>query len=369
MCSVHLNRIQSIDVLRGLTISLMILVNTPGSWSYIYPPLKHAEWHGCTLTDLVFPSFLFIVGISFYISLSKQNLKNRDGILKKILVRASTIIFIGLLLNWFPFFHKNIGHLRYFGVLQRIGLSFLGAGVSVLLIKSANRLALFATLLLLTHWALLYFLGGNQPYSLYENMTIQVDTFLFGESHIYGGFGVPFDPEGLIGTISSVAQVIIGYLIAEVTLKNGTISKNAIFKLLFFSILLLLAGMLWSQIYPLNKPLWTGSFVLYTSGIGGITWGLLIVLIDQKKIDFWTSPIRVFGQNPLISFILSIAIVKILLYVLKSEDGNLYGWLYISLFQPVFGNYFGSFMFAFIYTFFIWLFAYWLYRKGKMIKV
>ncbi len=358
----------SIDVLRGLTIFLMIMVNTPGSWTYIYAPLRHAEWHGCTPTDMVFPSFLFVVGLSLYLSLSKAS-GNKTVLIKKVIKRAGIIFLIGLLLNWFPFYNKHITDLRIFGVLQRIALAFLGAGLCILLLRKKQWILVTVLVLLLGHWALLYVFGGSNPYTLEGNIGRKVDLLLFGENHMYKGFGIPFDPEGLVGTISSIAQVLLGYVIAGYTLSGSIPTNKKIVSVAGLAVFLILTGWIWGFVYPVNKPLWTGSYVLYTSGIVTLIWVLLIWVIDLKKQERWAFVFKVFGRNPLISFVISILLVKIYIYIFRFEGSNLYSWSYNTVFQPVFGNYFGSFMYAFCFTWLIWLMAYWLYRKGKIIKI
>lgn len=363
------NRILSIDVLRGLTICLMIVVNTPGSWNYVYAPLKHSAWNGCTPTDLVFPSFLFVVGLSMSISMRKLNRDNKLMILCKLVKRAGLIFLVGLLLNWFPFFQTGLSELRIFGVLQRISLAFLIGGLCIVLFQYNKPLILSTGFLLVSHWMLLYFFDGDSPYALESNIGRTIDIFLVGKNHIYQGFGIPFDPEGLLGTLSSSAQVILGYLIGKHTLKNGIPGGKELNKLGIISLGFIVISLVWNNIYPINKPLWTGSYVLYTSGIITGVWAILIWGIDIKQKEKWTLPFKVFGQNPLASYVLSILVVKLFIYVFKIGETSFYGWTYTEIFQKIFDNYLGSFMYAICFTFFIWLFAYWLYRKGKVIKI
>ncbi|SFS57423.1 Predicted acyltransferase [Zhouia amylolytica] len=363
------NRILSIDVLRGLTICLMIIVNTPGSWSYVYPPLQHASWHGCTPTDLVFPSFLFVIGLSMSISLKKLNSSNAIPILKKLIKRGGIIFIIGLLLNWFPFYQTHISDLRVFGVLQRIALAFILAGILISLIRQTSILIITAFTLLITHWALLYFLGGDNPFGLETNLGRSIDLFVIGENHMYNGFGIPFDPEGLLGTLSSSAQVLLGYIIGKNILQKGTPSAYELNRLALISLMLIFISLIWNIIYPINKPLWTGSYTLYTTGIITGVWGILIWIIDIRKKDRWTLPFKVFGQNPLASYILSIIVVKLFIYVFKVGNTSLYGWSFKNIFQTLFDNHFASFTFALVFTFMIWLVAFWLYKKGKIIKI
>lgn len=362
------NRIQSIDILRGLTIFLMIVVNTPGSWSHVYAPLLHAKWHGTTPTDLVFPSFLFIVGMSMYISFKKKQ-KNNRSVLYKVLKRGLLIFLIGLALNWFPFYHKNIADLRIFGVLQRIALAFLVAGIILSFIKNRKAIIGITTILLLVHWGILYFFpSGTDPFALEGNISGPLDIMLVGESHVYGGFGIPFDPEGLLGTLSSAAQVLLGYLVCGYFMLSEKLVTDKTRNLIFFGLVAIGLGLWWNTIYPINKPLWTGSYVFFTGGIITFVWAALIWIIDIMKIEKWGFIFKVFGRNPLISYVLSIVIVKILMRIIRLDDSNGYALLYQKVFQPV-GDKLGSLLFALSITMLVWLFAFWLYRKGKVIRV
>lgn len=362
-------RIISIDVLRGLTIFLMIIVNTPGSWSHVYAPLLHAKWHGCTLTDLVFPSFLFVVGLSM--SQSFRNLDTADSgkLMKKITVRAGLIFLIGLLLNWFPFYLTPISELRIFGVLQRIALSFFGAGILIVLLKKRNWLIGAAVLLLFLHWGILYFFGGNNPYSLEHNIGRHLDIFLVGKVHVYGGFGMPFDPEGLLGTLTGMSQVLIGYLIGKYLFEHQENTNKRILHVLYLSLGLFVVAKLWNFILPINKPLWTGSYVIYTAAIVSALLLVLIEIVDKRKIVKWAWVFRVFGKNPLFSYILSGVFVKLFLQVIKWGDTNLYAWLYSDIFRAIFSPKLASFAFAFCFTMFVWLFAYVLHRRNIIVKV
>ena len=368
------DRIISIDVFRGMTIFLMIIVNTPGSWSYVYPPLLHAKWHGCTPTDLVFPFFLFIVGITLFISFDKIMKKHSDDpglrskLLRKTIRRAALIFLVGLFLNWFPFYHINISDLRILGVLQRIALSFAGAALLVLLIRNINKIAIAATALLLAYWFVLYYWGGSDPYSLESNIAGKFDVLLFGESHVYHGFGIPFDPEGLLGTISGVGHVLIGYLIGSMILKAKD-KKELMKRLLLSGVGLIALGLIWNIFLPINKPLWTSSYAVYTCGIASIVLALMVWIIDIMKIEKWSYVFKVFGLNPLFSYALSGIIISLLIHTISIGGVSASSWLYENVFQSLFGNYFGSFMFALSYTMLIWLIAWPLYRKKIVIKI
>ena len=361
-------RILSIDVLRGLIIFLMILVNTPGSWSYVLAPMRHASWHGCTLTDLVFPGFLFVMGLAMSISFRKFDNKGHRKLFSKIIYRTGLIFLIGLLLNWFPFYHKNIHDLRIFGVLQRIALSYFLASTTLLISKNWKFIGIAAVILMLAHWAILYYFGVGDPYSLNGNVSHKIDLFLVGESHLYHGFGQAFDPEGLLGTLTGAAQVLLGYLIGyQITSRH--VDNDTITLLIIAGALFLGVGILWSQVLPLNKPLWTGSYVLYTSGILTLVLYGLSRVIDIHQKKKWTFPFQVFGLNPLISYIISCVIVRILLYVIKTDETNGYSWLFDNIFQPAFGDYAGSLLFAFFVTGVVWLIALWMFRKNIVVKV
>ncbi|MBA6152478.1 acyltransferase family protein [Gelidibacter maritimus] len=364
-------RLISIDVLRGLTIALMILVNTPGSWSFIYAPFRHAAWHGCTPTDLVFPFFIFIVGMSLYFSFKKYDTTLTKAAAFKIIKRTILIFLIGLILNLYPYF--NFEKVRVMGVLQRIALAY-GVGAILCLALNKKQLLIMLTSILLGYWALLYFGAESDPYSLEENIARRLDLFLLGEDHIYKGFGIPFDPEGVLSSIPAVGTVIIGYLIGQ-TMDFESSLKLKIRKLLIYGSIMFILGWAWSFVLPLNKPLWTSSYVLYTAGLGTLLLALLIYIIDYKGFRKWTKPIVHFGSNPLFIFVLSGIYVKTISYLIKipvsesSSSISLYNYLFSKVFAPLFGNMNGSLMFAVSHIIVFWLICYLLYRKKIFIKI
>ncbi len=362
-------RILSIDILRGLTIFLMIIVNTPGSWSHVYAPFLHAKWHGCTLTDLVFPSFLFVVGLSMSQSFRHLDTADAGRLIRKISARAGLIFLIGLLLNWFPFYLTPISELRIFGVLQRIALSFFGAGILIVLLKKRNWLIASVLLLLFLHWGILYFFGGDAPYSLEDNIGRYIDNSLVGEKHVYGGFGMPFDPEGLLGSLTGMSQVLIGFLFGKYLFEYQENTNKRILHVLYLSLGFFVIAKLWNFILPINKPLWTSSYVLYTSAIVSALLLVLIEIVDKRKIEKWAWIFRVFGKNPLFSYILSMVFVKLFLQVIKWGNTNLYAYLYSDVFSAIFSPKLASFVFALSFTMFVWLFAYLLHRQNIIVKV
>jgi len=358
-------RLLSLDVFRGMTIFFMILVNTPGSWQYVYPPLLHAPWDGCTPTDLVFPFFMFIVGVSLAISYTKFK-GDKSSWIKKAIYRGLKIILLGLLLNWFPFYDKNISDLRYFGVLQRIGLAFIPAAIIISMVNKKN-IYYIITVILLGYWGVIYS-GGNNAFTLEGNIVGRMDLWLFGESHVYKGYGVPFDPEGLLSTIPAVGTILLGYMAGLIILTEIDLIYK-LRKMITVGALLTVLGYVWSLLgFPINKPLWSSSYVLYTGGLAILFLGLLIWIIDVYKVVKWVYIFKAFGQNPLVTFILSGVLVKILLKI-KIGSINLYGWLYQSVYQPFLGNYLGSFVFALSIVMLIWCVAYILEKKDILIKV
>ena len=228
-------RLRSLDVFRGLTIALMILVNSPGSWSHVYAPLLHAEWDGMTLTDLVFPNFVFIVGVSLTFSLSRvgwagERTPEQTGMIgatgRKVLRRVCSIFVVGLLLNWFPFFQTHVSELRIYGVLQRIALAYGLAAAIVLLVPRRAWLPA-AGALLVAYWAAMWGLApGSDPLSLEGNLKRAIDLATVGPAHMYTGFDdVPFDPEGLIGLVPTAATMLFGAY-AALLLRGGRRRKR-----------------------------------------------------------------------------------------------------------------------------------------------
>ncbi len=373
-----MKRYLSLDFFRGLTIALMIVVNTPGTWEHVYGPLRHAEWHGCTPTDLVFPFFLFIVGVALWFTYGKSESLS-SAIATRLLRRTLLIFLIGLALNAFPFYSTNWGSLRIMGVLQRIGLAFGAAGfLCVLLPKRA--IPWVAAVLLLLYWFLLGLFGGDAPYSKEGNLVRHIDILLLGEKHLYKGFGLPFDPEGLLSTLPAVVNVLLGYLTGNWISDARPYSddsqkhkKELCLRLLRNGVLVAIGGLLWELVFPINKPIWTSSYVLYTSGLAMIFLSACIWMFDIKGWSRVAKPFLVFGANPLFAFVLSGLIVKTLMrFRSVGPDGvvkTAYGWLYPNLFAPINDGPFGSLLFALAYAALIWLFCWILYKKNIYIKI
>ena len=371
----------ALDVFRGLTVAGMILVNTPGSWSHIYPPLRHAVWHGYTPTDLVFPFFLFISGAAMWFSLKKVT---PDEAFKpwafKIMRRAVLIFVIGLSLNAFPFYDLDLSKLRIMGVLQRIGLAYGIAGLLVLSVRVRSNLTgdhekvlmILSMVILAGYQIVLVVFGSDDPYGLETNIVRAVDLSLFGASHLWQGTGTSFDPEGLLSTAPAAVSVIMGYLTSR-WISNAKSPAAMARGLALAGVGCLVFGMIWGQSMPINKALWTSSYVMVTTGWALIVLGILVFLIDIMNVKRWCWVAGVFGSNPLFSYVLSIVWVKIYLAIsLTDTDGgpiSLYGWIYWKGFEPLFGALHGSFLFAVVHVGIFWLAALVLYRRKIFIKI
>ncbi len=370
-----INRFLALDIFRGATIALMVIVNTPGTWSYVYGPLRHAEWHGCTLTDLVFPFFLFIIGVAMRFSFDKYDICKYGPLFNKIIFRTITIFSIGLLLNAFPFIRQNWdwSSFRILGVLQRIALAYFFASFIVLRldVKGLVKISFF---ILVGYWLLLMsygFYSGQDPYSLKYNLILVIDSFLLGENHLYGGTGIQFDPEGLLSTIPSIVTILIGFLVGTM-IKTTNDHQDNIQRMLVLGSLLIITGWLWSFGFPINKQLWTSSYVLYTAGIAIILLSGMIWMADIKKIDWWTKPFVILGSNAIFLYVLSSLWVKILLKISFELDGKIvsgYFYLYKTIFQPIAGNINGSLFFAISHVLMFLLILTWMHRKKIFIRI
>ncbi len=381
-------RVLSLDAFRGIAITGMILVNTPGSWKYVYSPLRHAEWHGCSPTDLVFPFFLFIVGVAMSFSFSKRIEQgfSKSQLHLKILKRSLIIFGLGLFLNAYPFnipfsltelqtsFHfidilKRFETVRIVGVLQRIAMCYLFA--SLITINLNKRGQVLTSISFLALYWLLMILFSSDPFSLEENLIRKIDLFILGKNHMYTGMGIPFDPEGLLSTIPAIVTVIFGLFVGDFLRKNiSRVIKT--YGLLIAGISGIIFGYILGFGFPINKQLWSPSYTIYTAG-----WATLILsgcfwLIDVKKISMWAKPFIIFGTNPIFVFTASGLAVKTILRI-KIYSGesstSLYSWLYNSIFVPIGGNLNGSLFFAISWILFWFLVLSYMYKKKVFIKI
>ena len=362
-------RLMALDVMRGLTIALMIMVNTPGSWSYVYPPLLHSKWNGCTPTDLVFPFFLFIVGVSMWFSFKKFDQGITKKSLYKVMKRFVIMFLLGVFLNGFPDF--DFENLRYLGVLQRIAIAYLFGALLCMHFNYKQLLFIFSGILI-GYWGLLFFGSANGPYELSSNFVLKVDLLLFGENHLYNGFGIPFDPEGLLSSIPSIATLLLGYFSGRLIELAGN-TMLAIKKLVQFGAITVFLGYVWGFLFPINKALWTSTYVLYTGGLAMVFLGLLLWIIDVKGFKKWAKPFIHFGTNPLAIYMFSGIYVSLILLINITNSKGIsvsgYDYLYSDVFVPIAGNMNGSLLFAVAHIVFFWLITYVLYKKKIFIKI
>lgn len=372
-------RFLSLDVFRGMTICFMIIVNTPGSGAVPFSPLEHAQWHGFTPTDLVFPSFLFAVGNAMSFSLGRYKQISNSAFFRKVIKRTLLIFLIGYLMYWFPFFRVSeaghvvaapIGNTRIMGVLQRIALSYFFASLLINYLSS-KKVIIVSILLLVGYWILLLLFGDHsQPYSMLGNAGIYLDKWLLGPNHMYHGEGVAFDPEGVLSTMTAIVNVVVGYFAGKFIQEKGK-GYETISKLMLTGALLIFVALWWNMIFPINKKLWSSPFVLVTTGIDLMLISALVYILEIKNQNNfkWTSFFVVFGKNPLFIYILSEVLVIIFFMVRIAPGQNLYGWINTTIFQRVAPGAWGSFMFAIFYMLICWSVGWWLNKRRIYIKV
>ncbi len=371
----------------------MILVNNPGSWSHIYAPLEHAPWHGLTPTDLVFPFFLFAVGNALSFVMPRLESGGDAAFWKKVLKRTALIFLIGLFLNWWPFFRWREGELvfrswvdarnpesgvRILGVLQRIALCYFFASVLIYFLK-IRRAFYIGLVLLLFYWLLCYLSNPSDPYSMAGWFGTGIDKKILGVAHMYKGEGIPFDPEGLMSTIPAIVQVIFGYMAGDYIQKKARLNDPAsegknyemIAGLFIAGVALLVTGYCWDMVFPINKKIWTSSYVAYTSGLAIMTIATMIYLIEYRKAKGWLSEFfNAFGKNALFVFALSAFLPKGLALVRLGNGVNPWNWLYKKVLIHVPGapeN--GSLLYALCVITFMWLICWWMDKKKIYIKV
>ena len=378
-------RFYSLDVFRGATVCLMILVNNPGSWSHIYAPLDHAPWHGLTPTDLVFPFFLFAVGNALSFVMPKLEAGGDGMFWKKIIKRSLLIFLIGLFLAWVPFVKWSGNHLvfkywvdpknpetgiRILGVLARIAICYFFASVIIYYTKA--RVAFFIGLvLLLLYWALCLLFGDKgDPYSMSGWFGNNVDKAILHLPHMYKGEGIPFDPEGIMSTLPAIVQVIFGYIVGDYIQKKGK-NFEMLSGLFVAGVAMLLTGFCWDMVFPINKKIWTSSYVVYTTGLAIITIATMIYMIEFKNAKGWLSKFfDVFGKNALFVFALSGFLPRVLGLIRLGDGVNPWNWLYKKLFILIPGDpKIGSLVYAICIITFMWAICYWMDKKKIYVKV
>lgn len=351
-------RFASVDALRGITVAAMLLVNNPGDWGHVYAPLLHADWHGCTPTDLIFPFFLFVVGVSIALGIVPRAEAGADigGLQRGIVVRALKIIAIGLLLHVLAMWWLDRPVYRPMGVLQRIGLCFLAAGLLALHVRPRVQWLLVGAILL-GYWTLL---AAGGTYAPEVNLANRFDTALLGK------FQYRFDPvsdlgqepEGLLSTLPAIATTLLGVR-AGAWLRRGDTGAMAC-----AAVAALALGWTWSLWFPLNKPLWTSSYVLWTAGWALLALLALHVLVDRRG---WPALGRSFGVNAITAYAGAAAVVYALL------GTGAWSWLYRNAYAgwmtPLAGPYLPSLAFALSYVASWWLVVRWMDRRSWHLKV
>lgn len=379
-------RFYSLDVFRGATVALMILVNNPGSWRFIYPPLQHASWHGVTPTDLVFPFFLFAVGNAMAFVLPALEAAGPSVFWRKVIKRTFLIFIIGVFLNWFPFIKydgsgnlvpKSFSDLRIMGVLQRIALCYFFASVIIYYLKVRGAFVLSA-FILLAYW-FMCLVGSFDPFSLSGWFGTSIDKSILGVRHMYKGEGIAFDPEGLMSTFAAIVQVVFGFIAGNYIIQKGK-THEMINGLFVTGCCLVFVGFFWDMYFPINKKIWTSSYTLYTTGLAMLTIGILIYIIEIKKIrGIWSRFFDVFGKNALFIFVLSGVLPRLLALIripsgtgidVKAKFLTPFAWFYENVCKPLFADERNaSLLYALCFITMMWFLAWLLDRKKIYIKV
>ncbi|MBV7534666.1 DUF1624 domain-containing protein [Duganella sp. sic0402] len=350
-------RINSVDAVRGLTVTAMLLVNDAGDWSHIYPWLEHAHWHGCTPADFIFPVFMLIVGVSIQLALGRQIEAGavRPPLAQAVLLRGARIVALGIALNVVSMFAMD-AHFRLLGVLQRTGICFAAAGLIALYLPNARTQWALLAATLLGYWALLAG-GGMEPNT---NLADRIDTALLGpwSYQFDSATGLAHEPEGILSTLPSLGTVLLGMRAGDL-LRRGRIGTLAA-----AGALAMLVGGLWSLALPLNKQLWTSSFVLWTGGFGMLAIALAYQLIDVRG---WPPLGRAMGVNAIAayagSWLASCALAA------SGVMGPLYEQVFRAPLAPLFGQEFASMAFAASFTAVFWLAMGYAWRRGWRITI
>ncbi|MGO4294894.1 acyltransferase family protein [Chitinophaga sp. RAB17] len=363
-------RLLSLDFFRGLTVAAMILVNNPGNWSYVYAPLEHSKWNGCTPTDLIFPFFLFIAGVAIPYALGsrKEDPGQHRALIWQALRRGATIIALGWFLNLFPKF--NFAHLRFPGVLPRIGVVF--SICAILFIKTSRRTQICtAAVLLLVYWVMMTCIpvpGIGAPNLEPEtNLGAWLDRLVFTPAHLWSG-SKTWDPEGILSTLPAIGTGIFGMLVGAWLRrkdKDDAVKVSWMFVYGFGSVVL---ALIWDPFFPINKSLWTGSFVLYTGGLATMALAASYWLIDVQGHQRYLAPFVAFGRNAITAFVLSGLVPKLLGYI-PVRDTNLHEWFYQTVFVSWLSPYHASLGAAILLVLVILVPVAIMYRRNIIIKI
>jgi len=375
-------RLSSLDVFRGITIAAMILANMAGVADDVYRPLSHSEWHGCTPTDLIFPCFLFIVGVAMTFSLAKYTAENKPtkAVYLRILRRTAILFILGLVLNGFwnqGVWTFDLSSIRLMGVLQRIALTYLFASLIVLKLPRKSQW-LVAGGLLIAYWLTMMYIPvpdyGAGVLTREGNFGAFIDRLIIPKAHLYKGDGFNFlgDPEGLFSTIPAIVSVLAGYFTGQWIKDKKQATSQTSMDLVLFGLCCLVIAIIWDVSFPINKKIWTSSYVLFTTG-----WALMLLaacyeLIEVRLIKRWSKPFEIMGLNAIALFVASVFLIKI---TAKTQIGtgetavSIYNWIYQNIFASWAGNFNGSFLFAFVTLLFWYGVAVLMYEKRWFIKV
>jgi predicted acyltransferase len=342
----------SLDVFRGITIAAMLLVNDPGSWGAIYSQLEHADWNGWTLTDLIFPFFLFIAGVSMTLSFASRTVSGatRGRLAWHVVRRAAVIFAIGLFLNGFPKFDFHT--IRIMGVLQRIAVCYLVAGLVYLVSAPSEStadgprrgqasvavIATVAAILLAGYWALMIFVAvpgyGAGHLGKDDNLAAYIDRAVLN-GHLWPE-SKTWDPEGLLSTLPAIATALIGILAGE-WLRSDREGLRKVLGLAIAGAAFLGVGRLLHPYFPINKNLWTSTFVLFTGGIALILMAFCYWLVDLRGWRRWATPFQVFGRNAILAYALATIVAEISIdfeFRISGRMRTLHGWFYDAFFRP-----------------------------------
>lgn len=380
-------RLLSLDFFRGLTVAAMILVNNPGSWGHIYAPLEHAEWNGCTPTDLIFPFFLWIVGVSiaFAMSTSKSDPAMHSKTIVKALKRGIILYLLGFFL---AIFGKLIGVIfdgkslieafqtvRLLGVLQRIGIVFIIS--SIIFLKFSNK-AIFRIFIsiLAIYWALMTFVPvpgiGYANMEKETNLAAWIDRAILTESHTWAS-AKTWDPEGVLSTLPAIGTCLFGILVGVWMRRKDIDNATKVAWLFTAGIAAIILGLLWDLQFPINKSLWTSSYVLYAGGLASVGLALCFWLIDVQGYKKITTPFVVYGVNAITVFFLAGLMPRVLnLIKINNTDGTKTALLekfYTTFYTPYFSPVNASLVWAITYVLGFYVLLYIMYKKNIIIKV
>ena len=367
-------RLMSLDFLRGLTVASMILVNNPGDWGHVYPPLEHSKWNGCTPTDLIFPFFLFMVGVSIVYAMGtrKEDPAQHRSILLHAFRRMCLIFGLGLLLTLIP--HFNFTNLRIPGVLQRIAVVFMIC--TILFLKTTRRTQIITLGVLLVGYYLTMTLipvpgVGEANLEPGTNLAAWLDYSIFTPAHMWSGTKT-WDPEGILSTIPAVGTGIMGMLTGTWLRRKDREDGVKISWLFVYGFGAVIAGLIWDSFFPINKALWSSSFVLFVGGLACMTLGLCYWLIDVNKRQRFITPFVAFGRNAITAYVLADFVPEIMGAITFTEDGkptNLYGSMYNHLFTSWLSP-FNASLGAAIFLVLLLLIPMWImYRKNIIVKI